>query len=112
MTRKAAPKLAAKPSHAVAAEFRAELARQRLSQRQFAAKLGVPHGWVARRLTLFEAAITVDDVHWMATVLGRPVEQFLLPRLDSNQQPFGYWVENTPRRVARRTDKTHLRVVR
>jgi transcriptional regulator with XRE-family HTH domain len=57
------------PSRAVAAEFRAELARQRLSQRQFATKLGVPNGWVARRLTLFEAAITVDDAHLMAEAL-------------------------------------------
>ena len=93
------------PSHAVAAEFRAELARQRLSQRQFAAKLGVPNGWVARRLTLFEAAITIDDAYLMAKALRRPVDQFVLPRLDSNQQPFGYGTQTNPRR-------RHLQAVR
>jgi hypothetical protein len=93
----------------IAAEVRAELARQRMSIRQYAEQLGVNHLWVNRRISTMQTDMTPDDVEFMAGGLGLPVWKLLpprwLPRLDSNQQPFGYGTRTNPRR-------RHLQAVR
>ena len=81
-------------SRHVAAEVRAELARQRLSMRQFAYKMGVNHLWVSRRISTMQTELSPADIELIAGALSLPVWKLLprewLPRLDSNQQPFGY----------------------
>jgi transcriptional regulator with XRE-family HTH domain len=81
-------------SDLVAREVRAEMARQGVSQRALAERLGVPQPWVSRRVGLkADQALRLDDVADMAEALDVPVERLLaawLPRLDSNQQPSGY----------------------
>lgn len=66
-----------KPLNAtIAAEVRAEVARQSLTQQQLADRLGEQQWWVSRRLTglvPFEAAELVR----VAEALGVPVTQFL-----------------------------------
>ena len=89
------------PSRLVAAEVRAELGRQQLSQRRFALKLGAPYSWVNRRIASCEVEITFEDLERMAEALNVPVQRLIsawLPRMDSNHQPAGY-----PTRVAHST---------
>ena len=77
-----------------AAEIRAEIARQGLSRRAFAMKLGVSYPWVARRIgTTADVDMTLEDIVKMTQALGISAQgllSVLLPRLDSNQQPSGY----------------------
>jgi transcriptional regulator with XRE-family HTH domain len=54
---------------AVAAEIRAELARQRRTQSALADRLGVSHAWVSRRLS-GEVPLTIADVAQIAAGLG------------------------------------------
>lgn len=64
----------------VAAEVRAEIARQGLSQNQFADKLGWPQSKLWRRLGMGEArpvTFSVGELVVVADVLGVPVSQLL-----------------------------------
>lgn len=58
-----------------ATELRAELARQRISGREFARRLDRNHIWVARRLN-GEVPITADELREFAFILGKPIGQF------------------------------------
>jgi len=60
----------------VAAEVRAEMARQRRSQRQVADALGVSNTYVWRRLT-GEVAFDLTELEAVAAYLDRPVDQFM-----------------------------------
>ena len=63
-------------SQATAANLRAELARQRISGRELARRLGENHTWVSRRLAA-EQEITVDDLGRIAAVLNVPAASLL-----------------------------------
>ena len=81
------------PSALIAAEVRAELGRQQLSQRRFALMLGTPYSWVNRRIGAVDVPITAEDIERMAKALNVPAQRLMsswLPRLDSNQKPAGY----------------------
>jgi transcriptional regulator with XRE-family HTH domain len=62
----------------VAAEIRAEMARQRVSHADVAAKLGVSRPWLSRRLS-GDTSMSVDDVAKIAEALGVPLAQFTAP---------------------------------
>ena len=59
----------------VAAEVRAELARQKISGRELARRIDRNQVWVARRLN-GEVAITADELREFAFILGKPIAQF------------------------------------
>lgn len=59
----------------VAAEARAEIARQRLTLREVAARLGMVHTSLHRRLT-GEIDFSVSELAALADVLEVPLEQF------------------------------------
>jgi transcriptional regulator with XRE-family HTH domain len=61
--------------HQVAAEVRAEMARQRLSGRALAARLGWPQNRLSRRLA-GDIPFTVDDLAAIAALLEVPVTRF------------------------------------
>ena len=91
------------PSQLIAAEIRAELGRQQLSNRRLAMMIGggVSYAWVNRRINACDVEMTFEDVERIAKALHVPVQRLVsawLPRLDSNQKPTGY-----PRRLP-----THL----
>jgi transcriptional regulator with XRE-family HTH domain len=79
----------------VAAEVRAEQARQRLSGRDLARRVDLPPSTVARWLR-GETSMDLDDVAALAGALGLTLgdlierAEMLLPRVDSNHQPAGY----------------------
>jgi transcriptional regulator with XRE-family HTH domain len=83
------------PSRSIAAEVRAEVARQGLSLRKLALQLGVSHAWVTRRVSFgADVDLTLEDVDRLAAALGVPTTRLIvashwLPRLDSNQEPSG-----------------------
>lgn len=94
-----APTLTA--SRLIAAEIRAELARRGFTSRQFALQHGLNEMWLNRRIGR-KASIdmTFEEVDQLAGMLDVDVQVLLapwfkhganavLPRLDSNQQPFG-----------------------
>lgn len=60
----------------VAAEVRAEMARQRVSQTALAEKLDVSQAYVSRRLA-GDVAFDVAELDDVARILGVPVEQFV-----------------------------------
>lgn len=60
----------------VAAEVRAEMARQRRSQREVADALGVSNTYVWRRL-VGEVAFDLDELEAVAAYLAKPVAQFM-----------------------------------
>jgi len=62
----------------IAAEVRAEVARQDLTQQQLADRIGPPASqwWVSRRLT-GDVAIAADELVKIANALGVPVTKFL-----------------------------------
>jgi transcriptional regulator with XRE-family HTH domain len=62
----------------VAAEIRAELGRQRISQADLARRLGVSRPWVSRRLN-GDTALTIGDIATIADNLGVPVTHFVAP---------------------------------
>lgn len=59
----------------VAAEVRAELARQKISGRELARRIDRNQVWVARRLN-GEVPITADELREFAFILGKPIAQF------------------------------------
>lgn len=63
-------------SEATARNLRAECARQRISGRELARRLGENYMWSQRRLA-GEQPITVDDVARIAVVLGVPVAELM-----------------------------------
>lgn len=76
------------PDSLVAAEVRAWMGRRGMRQVQLAAAMEVDEIWVSRKLR-GKTRITVEDVYAFADALDCEVAA-LLPRLDSNQQPFDY----------------------
>ena len=67
---------------AVAAEVRAEMARQGLTTRAFARKMRTYDTWVHRRVSVkADVAMTLDELQRMVDALDRPMEQFLGPYL-------------------------------
>lgn len=106
-------------SQATAAEIRYAMARADMTQRDLATRMRRPRMWITRRLSRGTAAtshITMDDLVAFARALGvsprdlipttpplnaetsasveTNAEVIELPRLDSNQQPFGYQIPN------------------
>lgn len=67
-----------KPMRFAAAEIRAEMARQQLTQQQVAERMGVRQWWVSRRLTEM-VRISTDDLVLFADALGVPHTNFLPP---------------------------------
>jgi transcriptional regulator with XRE-family HTH domain len=65
-------------SDLIAEEIRVALTRQRTSQRQFAAKLGVSPAWLNYRLT-GQQEIGVNDLHRIAHALGLSVYDLMPP---------------------------------
>lgn len=66
----------------VAQELRAELARQRLSGRELARRMGVEHTWLYKRLT-GRVPLHVGELVAVAHLLNKPVEQFFSGLADS-----------------------------
>jgi hypothetical protein len=90
------------PSRRIAAEIRAELARQGISNRRLAVTMGVSYQWVNRRVGMHaDVDLTFEEVDRIAAAIGVPTGRLVvssgwLPRLDSNQQPFGYRPSRVP----------------
>jgi transcriptional regulator with XRE-family HTH domain len=63
-------------AESVAAEVRAQLARQKISGRQAAAQLGWTQPYMSRRLT-GEIPFNVADLAALAELLGVPAKRFL-----------------------------------
>jgi transcriptional regulator with XRE-family HTH domain len=63
-------------AQSVAAELRAEIARQSLTQQELAERLGERQWWVSRRVT-GEVSVTAEDLVRFAAALGVPAAQFL-----------------------------------
>lgn len=61
----------------IAGEVRAEMSRQRKSQRDLAEQLGWPQPRLSRRLT-GDVDMRVGELEAIATALGSPVTQFLV----------------------------------
>lgn len=68
----------AKADLVVAAEIRAELGRQRITQAALADKLGVSRPYLSRRLS-GETPLSVGDVAAIAELLGVAVSTFTAP---------------------------------
>lgn len=68
------------PTWLVAAEIRAELGRQRMSQTELADALGMPVATLRRRLNA-EIVIDVNELWAMARALGVPVQRLLPDRV-------------------------------
>lgn len=62
----------------VAAEVRAEMARQRRGQVEVATELGWSQAFLSRRLT-GGVAFSTDEIEHVARVLGVPLTQFTAP---------------------------------
>jgi len=62
----------------VAAEVRAEMGRQKLSQMGLAAALGASQAWLSRRLN-GTVAFATDELERVAEVLGVPLGQLVSP---------------------------------
>ena len=62
----------------VAAEVRAEMGRQRVTQEQMAALLGRSREWVRRR-THGDQPFSTDEIEQIAGVLGVPISNFVTP---------------------------------
>jgi transcriptional regulator with XRE-family HTH domain len=60
----------------IAAEVRAEVARQQLTQQQLGERMGRPQHWISRRLT-GDVPFTADELVTFAAALGVPVSRFL-----------------------------------
>ena len=67
-------------SDLVAEEIRVALTRQRMSQRGFAAKLGVSPAWLNYRLT-GQQEIGLNDLSQIASVLGVDLDELLTPEV-------------------------------
>lgn len=62
--------------HAVAAEVRAEMARQRVSQSELARRIGEGQPWVNRRVN-GDLSFDLDDLERCAIALDVPISTFL-----------------------------------
>lgn len=82
----------------MAAEVRAEMARQRVSQTALAEKLEVSQPYISRRLT-GDVSFDVDELAAVAEALDVPLEQFLMGAV----VPEGTAHESTPARRKRST---------
>lgn len=60
----------------VAAEIRAEMGRQNLSQQQLAARMGQAQPWVSRRIK-GNASLDLDDLDAFAAALNVPLHRLL-----------------------------------
>lgn len=69
---------------AVAAEIRAELARQRLSARRAAARLGWTQAYLSRRLN-GDVPFDVEDIEALADLLGVVPERFFRSNRDEDR---------------------------
>jgi hypothetical protein len=70
-------------SRIVAAELRAEIARQGLSTHAVAQRIGTYDVWLSRRISPSgEVALTIDDVTRIAAALECPMDRLLRPLLD------------------------------
>jgi len=76
---------------AVAAEVRAMMGRRNVRQHELAVRLGRPDVWVSRRLKA-DVPMSLEDLESLARVLNCGIAD-LLPHLDSNQKPAGYFAE-------------------
>jgi len=65
-----------KPLPPVAAEVRAEMARQRLTQEQLSTRLGVHQTWVSKRVT-GRVPFRVEEIERVAKALDKPISQFV-----------------------------------
>jgi transcriptional regulator with XRE-family HTH domain len=84
--------------HAIA-EIRAEMGRQRISQRQLAPKVGMAQGQLSQRLS-GTVPLRINELEVIAAVLGVPVSQFLNPQTGAavrDNAPGG--LPNTPASV-------------
>jgi transcriptional regulator with XRE-family HTH domain len=64
-------------THRVAAEIRAELARQQMTQRELARRIGIDQAIVSKRLTGGPArSWTLDELDSIAVALGVPAAWF------------------------------------
>lgn len=68
----------------VAAEIRAELARQRMTHGRLAEELGVSRAYLSRRLN-GDTPLSITDVAAIAGILGVPVAQLTRPVDDRDQ---------------------------
>lgn len=66
-------------NESVSAEIRAEMARQRLTQRQLALSLGWTQPQLSKRL-LSKIAFSTDELERIARLLGIPVHELTSPR--------------------------------
>lgn len=90
------PKPVADMNQVVANNLRAELSRQRWSDRKAAIALGVNNNFISRR-TRGETPLTPADIAMFADLLRVPVAKFFeLPHLDSNQEPIVFQSSDTP----------------
>lgn len=69
-------------TESVAAEIRAEMGRQRRSQRWLARRAGLTTGYLSRRLT-GDVALSTDDIERIAGALEVPITELASPRLAS-----------------------------
>jgi transcriptional regulator with XRE-family HTH domain len=77
-----------RPSRAVAAEVRAEAARQGITQGQLAARMGVQQAWLSRRIGIrADVDITLEETLEMAKALRISPEGLLYAIRDSNPEP-------------------------
>lgn len=68
-------------THRVAAEIRAELARQQMTQRELARRIGIDQAIVSKRLNGGSArSWTLDELDSIAVALGVPAASFLVAR--------------------------------
>ncbi|GIF08723.1 hypothetical protein Asi03nite_62610 [Actinoplanes siamensis] len=61
----------------VSTELRAEMGRQRISQRELARRLGVNQAVISRRLAGEQFSFTTAELDRIAEILGVPVDRFL-----------------------------------
>jgi hypothetical protein len=90
----------------VATEVRSELAKAKITINRLPKLLGNSQSYWSRRISTADQALDVDDLDRLARLLQIPIWRFMtsrpngttpppdstgvLPRLDSNQQPFDY----------------------
>lgn len=71
--------------------------RRGISQARLAERMGVTQGTLSRKLR-GKSPWTIEEVYQAAAALGADPKD-LLPQLDSDQQPFGFW-SDLPFRVS------------
>jgi len=68
------------PRQRIAAEVRAELARQNISNRDFADLLGMDRSAAQQRLSA-QRSFRAEEIERVAEILGVPVARFLAPAI-------------------------------